>query len=83
MYGMRPAEGNGEMSMICLLCGRKLKTPRSREAGYGPVCYKRKFGISPHADRSDGNSPADKKEPDYNLPGQMSIYDFPQMIPEK
>lgn len=30
--------------MECLVCGRKLKKPRSIELGYGPICYKSKFG---------------------------------------
>lgn len=32
--------------MICLNCGRKLKSVVSREAGYGPVCDRRLFGTT-------------------------------------
>lgn len=29
--------------MKCKICGKPLKNPRSREVGYGPVCYRRVF----------------------------------------
>ncbi len=29
------------MSLICSICGRRLKNPKSRELGYGPVCRRR------------------------------------------
>ena len=29
--------------MKCSICGRKLRNPKSRELGYGPVCYKKAF----------------------------------------
>jgi hypothetical protein len=25
--------------LVCIRCGRKLKTPESRELGFGKVCY--------------------------------------------
>ena len=67
------------MLMKCLVCGRKLRNPQSKELGYGPVCHKRKFGIAPHTDRRDDNSSTGKKL-GFNLPGQISIYDYPQMV---
>lgn len=39
--------------MICLNCGRKLKSVASREAGYGSVCYRKMFGISLRSSRKD------------------------------
>ncbi len=61
--------------MKCLICGRKLMNPQSREIGYGPVCHKRKFGSSPHARRRDIEPPAGQA-PDYNIPGQISMEDY-------
>ena len=26
---------------VCIRCGRKLRTPESRELGVGPTCYKK------------------------------------------
>ena len=26
---------------VCIRCGRKLRTPESRELGFGPTCYKK------------------------------------------
>lgn len=60
--------------MKCSICGRKLRNPKSRELGYGPVCYKRKFGIAPHASRRDA------EEADHNLPGQISMEDYLQTL---
>ena len=79
MYGMCHTERNGVMLMKCLICGRRLRNTQSKELGYGPVCYKRKFGVSQHADRRDG-SPSVDKAPDFNLPGQISMFDYLQMV---
>lgn len=67
--------------MKCSICGRKLKNPKSRELGYGPVCYKRKFGIAPHASRRDADVPVPAvEEIDHNLPGQISMEDYLQTL---
>ena len=58
-------------------CGRKLMSAQSKEAGYGPVCYKRVFGISLRI--RDGDTKTDytsDSAPCYEIPGQMSIEDF-------
>lgn len=68
--------------MKCLLCGRELSNPQSRELGYGPVCYKRRFGITPHFCPRDGNSSINAAL-DYELPGQMSMEDYLQMVSEQ
>lgn len=66
--------------MICLRCGRKLKSVISMEAGYGSVCYKRKFGIAPHASRRDADVLVPAEEADHNLPGQISMEDYLQTL---
>lgn len=64
--------------MKCFICGRKLKNPQSRELGYGPICYKRKFGNSPRTGcRGKDVAPAAREE-DYNLPGQISMDEYLQ-----
>ena len=65
--------------MKCSICGRKFSNPQSKELGYGPVCYKRKFGTVSHTSKKSEPASVDV-EPDYNLPGQMSIDDYLQMI---
>lgn len=67
--------------MKCSICGRKLRNSKSRELGYGPVCYKRKFGIIPHISYSDTDvlAPAEE-EADHNLPGQLSMEDYLQTL---
>ncbi|MEH2957825.1 DUF6011 domain-containing protein [Candidatus Merdisoma sp. JLR.KK006] len=63
--------------MRCLICGRKLRNLKSRELGYGPVCYKRKFDITPHIGHRDADTLAPaRKVISHNLPGQMSIEDY-------
>lgn len=65
--------------MKCSICGRKLKTPQSKELGYGPVCYKRKFGAIPYAGRRN-DAPPKKETKDYNFPGQISMEDYLHML---
>lgn len=63
--------------MKCYACGRDLKSVSSREAGYGPICYKKMFGKSLRIRDGDSHTriPTDDF-PYYDIPGQMSIEDF-------
>lgn len=61
--------------MICLNCGRELKSVASREAGYGPVCYRKMFGASLRSNRKDSISKT-ADIPCYNIPGQMTIEEY-------
>lgn len=61
--------------MKCGICGRKLKNRESREIGYGPVCYKRRFGMPPpRKTKGQNDEKADPEE--YSIPGQMEITDY-------
>ncbi len=64
--------------MVCLECGRVLKNQKSKKLGYGPICYKRKYGITPHTSRSDAQVSAE--EVAHNLPGQISMEDYLQTL---
>lgn len=65
--------------MKCSVCGRKLRNPKSQEAGYGPICYKRLFGSNMKS--SNKASPlAAEAEVNYDIPGQMSLDDYLQMF---
>lgn len=61
--------------MNCQGCGRTLKSQKSRELGYGPVCYKKIFGTSakirglPKKESADGI-------PYYEIPGKMTLDDY-------
>ncbi len=66
--------------MKCSICGRKLKNPKSRELGYGPVCYKRKFGSSPRTSRRGNDIDSPIEEVGYNLPGQISMDEYLQTV---
>lgn len=61
--------------MTCSLCGRKLRSEKSREIGYGPVCYRRMFGSSLKRQRirERGSSGED-------IPGQISIEEYLKSI---
>lgn len=66
---------------VCMECGRKLRSAQSKEAGYGPVCYKRVFGTSLRI--RDGDTKTDyisDSVPYYEIPGQMSIDDFLESV---
>lgn len=82
MFGMRPAErGGGRRTMKCSICGRKLKNRKSMELGYGPVCYKRKYSIARHSSCRNADMPVSAgDETDHNLPGQISMEDYLQML---
>ena len=47
--------------------------------GYGPVCYRRKFGTTPHIGCKTADVPAWEK-PDYNLQVQISIEGYLQTL---
>jgi len=64
--------------MICLNCGRKLKSVASREVGYGPVCYRKMFGIS-LSNRHKNIVPKHAGTPCFDIPGQMTIEEYLQM----
>jgi hypothetical protein len=41
--------------MQCNRCGRRIQSPESMEAGYGPSCYRKLFGTSlPHQPKASG-----------------------------
>ncbi len=54
--------------MICLACGRLLRSQESRKIGYGPVCYEKLYGKKKRRKRF-----ADRPK---DIPGQMDITDF-------
>lgn len=67
--------------MKCSVCGRRLKSPRSQEVGYGPVCYRRLFGSSLRTGEKDYQSSADVMA-NYEVSGQISIEDYLQTLPD-
>lgn len=66
--------------MKCSVCGRKLRSPKSQEVGYGPVCYRRLFGISLRTNDKESQSSVDVMA-NYKVPGQISMDDYLQTLP--
>ena len=64
--------------MVCIVCGRRLKAVQSKELGYGPVCYKKLFGISLRSNSKAGQSLIDVMD-SYVIPGQMSMEEYLRM----
>lgn len=60
--------------MICSICGRRLKSAKSRELGYGPVCYKRAFGSVKQGGHKENSSA--EEMPYYDIPGQITIEEY-------
>ena len=60
---------------ICRKCGRRLTEKKSMERGYGPTCWSRIGNVN----ESRPAKPEEKGMP-YR---QMSIYDFPEFLPER
>lgn len=71
--------------MICGRCGRRLKDPESIKIGYGPVC-RAELGIEMErkTDRKSNRSLPQlaDAEKEFDIPGQMSIFDNPEWIPD-
>lgn len=65
--------------MKCLVCGRKLRNPKSQEVGYGPVCYRRLFGTGVQTSNKGNQSPVDVML-HYEVPGQISMEDYLQTL---
>ena len=67
--------------MKCGKCGRELKNPRSRQLGYGPACYRAMSGEGnkKQVQYKERGHPSDDFS-NYEIPGQMSIDDYLQMI---
>lgn len=65
----------------CRVCGRVLKNPDSRKAGYGPVCYKRLFGISLRISHSNSISETSNM-PYQMLKGQVTMEEYLQTVLE-
>lgn len=57
----------------CQKCGKKLTDPESQRRGYGPECWGKVTGVPLKKNESDGLSN------DYEVPGQMSIFDFKEI----
>lgn len=62
--------------MIYGICRRVLKNQKSRENGYGPVCYRKAFGAPPKKDTKKNETEADRESIHEPIPGQMDITDF-------
>lgn len=68
--------------MICLACGRILKSQKSKELGYGPKCYRRIYGSGGSSRKGDKGFIIDGI-PHYEVPGQISIDDYLQTLSEE
>lgn len=70
--------------MVCQSCGRKIKDTVSVERGYGPVCWERLHGGTHRSRRSFQagckKPKSQQAEEDINIPGQMSIEDYPEFM---
>lgn len=60
------------MSGKCRKCGRKLRTQKSRERGYGPECWKSISGGSSRLNH--------KQEEQIQIKGQMDINDWIETV---
>lgn len=61
------------MYIKCQKCGKKLTDPDSQRRGYGPECWGKLTGVS--VKKNDYNNLLDN----YEVPGQMSIFDFEEI----
>lgn len=62
--------------MMCSVCGRRLKNPKSVETGYGPICYQKVFGKKRVKIGSKKEKDPLKSFLDCDIPGQMTIEDY-------
>ncbi len=71
--------------MVCSVCGRKLKSTTSIEAGCGPICYQKMYGISlkQHKVLKKVRNIQDKDSLCHGIPGQMDIKSYLQELNAK
>lgn len=71
--------------MFCSVCGRKLKSPLSIEAGCGPVCYQNLYGKALNSRESlrKGVVVNQTEKGCYDIPGQISLEDYLQELDGK
>ncbi len=64
--------------MKCEICGRTLKSDKSRELGFGPVCYKKVYGSRGNRKKTSSKISKNSAEvPEhYDIPGQMNLEDY-------
>lgn len=60
----------------CYECGRALKSQKSRELGYGPICYKKIFGNTIINRNTKKMSSGNPYPINYDIPGQMYLEDY-------
>ncbi len=66
--------------MTCLGCGRTLKSEKSIQIGYGPVCYRKMFlGKRRLPWMEIGEITLWQMIKNYSLPGQYSLSDYIDM----
>ncbi|MCI8984772.1 MAG: hypothetical protein HFI60_02300 [Lachnospiraceae bacterium] len=65
--------------MVCLVCGRTLKTQQSKDLGYGPVCYKKMFGNMSRKSAKRKSCQGSDDIPYYEIPRQMMLSDYLQI----
>jgi hypothetical protein len=66
------------MYMKCQKCGKKLTDPDSVKRGYGPECWGSIVG-----NYRNVNSNSEESSEDVQIPGQMDIFEFPELLPEE
>lgn len=59
--------------MRCMNCGKQLKDAKSIERGFGPVCWRKN---NPKAEKRKTSSNEDAPVEDFDIPGQISLFDF-------
>lgn len=62
--------------MNCSVCGRVLKSEKSKELGYGPVCYKKIFGGIRKRKNLNGNDSSIGVFHSQDIPGQVSLDEY-------
>lgn len=67
--------------MICGICGRTLKGAKSKERGYGPICYQKikPKTVTSRSFSSKQCSGSVFDDEDYSVPGQMELSEFIEM----
>ena len=67
---------------ICKNCGRRLKGAKSKERGYGPVCYSKIYGTETKGNNYSSLDSSYSIFENYEVPGQIEISDYLKELEE-
>lgn len=68
---------------LCNRCGRRLKGAKSKERGYGPVCYSKIYGTETESNNYSSSYSSYSMLENYEVPGQIELSEYMKGLEDK